>query len=203
MTTMTALIHVVKSDPIHAEIDAVRAGRAEWRSARPIDAMVAVYYGEASWLADRPRVNAPAPAGYGPPPVDFTLIDDRDPEPPLEAQYNPAAGPTPFEPDGLPVDPTDLRDDEAYVPSEEDQAWYLALCREREERLWAERVLAEPTFAEQLYAEANRLIDSPEPVQRWLGEQVAKLADMARWLDANGPESYEERLACLQDARGR
>jgi hypothetical protein len=106
-----------------------------------------------------------------------------------------------------PYDPSQLLEDDgpgeypAYAPSPQDEADYREWSRAREERLWADRILEGPGFVEQLYAHANSLIDSPCRVERWLGGKVAELADLARHLEARSPESFEDRLDALKDAR--
>jgi hypothetical protein len=147
-------------------------------------ALAAVCELRADWIAERPTDD------YGPPPTSFTLIDDREPEPPLEALYG--------------VD--DLLPDESpgeypnFVPSAEDEAWYRECCRETEERLWEMRVEAGPTFVEELYDLANELIDGPNETRAWAGKQVAKLAEQARWLEAKSGDQFDDRLSAHLDA---
>ena len=92
-------------------------------------------------------------------------------------------------------------DDVPYEPSEADLLWYRGLCREREDRLWSERIEAGPTVVEMLFDEANRLIDSDDADRRGLGEEVARMAHEARSLEAKSWEQYRDRLAAMMDSR--
>jgi hypothetical protein len=87
-----------------------------------------------------------------------------------------------------------------YEPTEADIQDYIAWSAERDRRLWEERIAAAPTFIETLYAEANRYLDMDDPTMRWLGGQIAKLADQARYLEAKSGEAFDDRKQAMLDA---
>ena len=101
------------------------------------------------------------------------------------------------------VPPDLIPDEPPFEPSEENEADYRTWSRRLDDAAWARRIEAEPTFIEQLYALANELGDDLDPVRSWVGKfLVGAGADLARFLDAKDPESFETRReACLDAAR--
>lgn len=105
-------------------------------------------------------------------------------------------------------DRPDFAEDVPYEPTPEDERWYAGLCREREERIWTERIAAdepapEPrTFVQTLFDVANVFGDLDDAALAWLGGKVARLAEQARWLDAKDGEMFDDRMAAsLAEAR--
>lgn len=91
------------------------------------------------------------------------------------------------------------------VPGDEPEArtgtgadWQAAWARYRQGHA-SKRPLSQ-TFVEQLYLIANELGDDPDDVRSWVGGQVAKIAEQARYLEAKGPESFEDRKQAALDA---
>lgn len=119
----------------------------------------------------------------------------------------------------------DIFEDIAWEPSEEDRQWYASLCREHDDRIWAERIAADArrnaadarladavfevvreagdgSFQALLASLANAFVDhdTNEDV-RWVGRKLAGLYDQARLLlDAKSGEQFDERLQCHLDS---
>jgi hypothetical protein len=206
-TTMTTTRR--QPAPIMLSLEAVREGRASWRWRRPIDACIAVALGDALWLSDRatydlrglefPRDDDDAPA----------CCDARSPEPCLPCREHPAEMADTFRAEhaaalgavlarpAADVFPEDV----AWEPSEDDLSCYREWCREREERLWRERVDG-PGVVEKLRAVANIYLDDRDDCLKGLGEAIWAMAQEAETLEARTWATYRDRLDCMQDARG-
>jgi hypothetical protein len=92
----------------------------------------------------------------------------------------------------------------SYEPTDADLAWYAACCREREERLWSERVEAAiPPLAAKLREVAYRYLDDPDDDLVGLGGVIWELAAEADALEARDWEQYQDRRDCMRDANGR
>jgi hypothetical protein len=136
----------------------------------------AVAEGRAAWRADRP-IEECAAVELG----EASWVWDR-----------PAA----------PTDPLgDVPEDAAFEPTPEDEAWYRDLCREREERLWVERIEAGSKLAEKLFALANDLLDGPDDDLRGLGLAISVMGHEAMAVEAMTWEQYQDRKAAMMDAR--
>ena len=111
-----------------------------------------------------------------------------------------------------PTEPVpNVKTDETFQPGELDaDPEYRAWCQEYESGRWEARLAEEaalepardepaPTFVEMLYSEANRYLDMDEPDLCWLGGQIARLADRARFLDATSGASFDDREDAARD----
>lgn len=92
-------------------------------------------------------------------------------------------------------------DDVPRAPTEEDEAWYREMCRLREERLWAERIDAGPSFQEKFYALVNSLRDDLDDDIHGIGEFLGELADEARALEAKSWAQFLDRRQAMLDAK--
>jgi len=161
--------------PLHLSYAAVREDRAWWLSSRPIDACAAVEVGDASWMWDRPVT---------------IIMDETEPVEPCPCPWYDPSGPTPWD---EPV--------AAFEPSEADLEDYIEWARERDERLWRERIDAGPTFIEKLTAIANAFLDHHDEDICGLGGWIAEVADEARSLEARTWANYSDRRDAMLDAQ--
>jgi len=100
-----------------------------------------------------------------------------------------------------------LVEPDRYEPSAEDLEDYGAWSREVDERLWAARIEAdepEPAavgFACWIAVQAHEYRERGTERAVWLADRLAALADRARYLDAGGPASFDDRDDAARDAR--
>ena len=87
-----------------------------------------------------------------------------------------------------------------FEPSPEDEADYLAWCREREERLLAERMEAGPSFVEKLTALAYKYLDDADDDMVLVGEWLWEKKEHVEFFGARDAAQYRDRHDAYLDA---
>lgn len=150
----------------------------------------------------------------------------QDQAPARAAALGPMEGPCCSPAESAPCVACVVPDDVPYEPTEADLLWYRGLCRERDARLWEERIAADeeqarsalrrdeadarlaaavyaaakaPTFQQMLADLANAFHDHEDAGVSWVGGKLADLYDQSRWLEAKSGEQFDDRLQAHLD----
>jgi len=100
-----------------------------------------------------------------------------------------------------------LVEPDRYEPSAEDMEDYSLWAREFNDRQFNARIEAgepEPAavgFACWIAVQAHQYRERGTAEAVWLADRLAALASRARFLDASGPASFDDRQAAWEDAR--